>query len=403
MCLCLLFMAAQPKKKRTDLEKERAKKIQKIKETNKVLEETKEKKNATLSQLNVLNQTIKEQETVLQTIFTEVELLEQDIEEQSRLINRLETDLVSLKSEYAQLVYQDWKFRDGFDKLLYLLSSDNFSQLIRRQSYFKHYEIARVAQMKEITSVAEEAKTYRAYLDSNRYLKQQLIQVKTIETENLTSIKNHQQVVLKKLNSKEVQLQNDLEQNKQAVKQLEKTIKDLIAQERKKAIEEAKKSSTTTKTPNSTNKSVPLSTEDQTKLSGSFESNMGKLPWPVATGRVSQHFGRQAHPVLKGVYVDNLGIDILTAAHEQVKAVFAGKVVTVTEVPGMHTIVMIQHGQYFTVYAKLKTASVQIGQQVLAKQVIGTAYTDLNGETEVQFQIWNNENKLNPEVWLRSK
>ncbi|MFN8416791.1 MAG: peptidoglycan DD-metalloendopeptidase family protein [Cytophagaceae bacterium] len=401
----LFLMAAQPsKKKRSDLEKERAQKLKKIKETNKVLEDTKQKKTATLSQLNVLNQTIQEQETVIKSIYTEVDILQQEISEQTIIIQTLENDIKALKEEYARLVYQDYKYKDGFDKLLYLLSSDNFSQLVRRQAYFKHYEVARVQQMKEIEDISWAAQTYKSQLDANKSDKEVLIQAKTIESQNLVQVKEQQQVVLKKLNSKESQLEKELESNKKAVKDLEKTIKDLIALERKKALEESRKSSpSNSPNSNNTNKSVPTYSEETIKLSGSFEANMGKLPWPVQTGRVSQRFGRQPHPVLKGVFVDNLGIDILTTQNETVKAVFGGKVVTVTEVPGMHTIVMIQHGQYFTVYAKLKSASVSPGQQVLAKQVIGTVYTDKDGDSELQFQIWNNETKLNPETWLRNR
>src|SRR5690606_11337474 len=102
-------------------------------------------------------------------------------------------------------------------------------------------------------------------------------------------------------------------------------------------------------------------------------------------------FGRQPHPVLKGVYVENLGIDIVTIAGEQVKAVFGGKVLTVTQVPGMNYVVMIQHGEFFTVYAKLKSVNVSTGQQVERNAVLGQVYTDKNNTSEVQFQIWKNE------------
>jgi septal ring factor EnvC (AmiA/AmiB activator) len=107
--------------------------------------------------------------------------------------------------------------------------------------------------------------------------------------------------------------------------------------------------------------------------------------------------------VLKGVFVDNLGVDILTVQNEDVKAVFGGKVITVAEVPGMHKIVMVQHGEYFTVYAKLRQVSVTTGEEISVKQSIGSVYTNKDGESELQFQIWKNESKLNPEDWLRKR
>ncbi|HSZ25108.1 MAG TPA: M23 family metallopeptidase, partial [Cytophagaceae bacterium] len=138
-------------------------------------------------------------------------------------------------------------------------------------------------------------------------------------------------------------------------------------------------------------------------LSGSFTANEGKLPWPVVKGSIAQHFGKQSHPVLKGVYVDNLGIDIQTTKDESVRTVFQGKVITVAEVPGMNKVVMIQHGEYFTVYAKMKTVSVKVGDEVAYKQALGTVYTDKDEVTQLQFQIWKNNSKLDPENWLYKK
>jgi septal ring factor EnvC (AmiA/AmiB activator) len=123
----------------------------------------------------------------------------------------------------------------------------------------------------------------------------------------------------------------------------------------------------------------------------------------VQRGFVAQHFGRHQHPVLRHVVVDNRGIDIQTDNGEAVRAVFAGRVLTVAQVPGMNTIVMIQHGEYFTVYARLRSVNVHEGEQVGARETIGTAATDAEGTTQVQFQLWRNSANLNPEGWLGRK
>ena len=125
--------------------------------------------------------------------------------------------------------------------------------------------------------------------------------------------------------------------------------------------------------------------------------------WPVGKGFISQRFGKHAHPVLKGVVIENRGIDLQTGQGEVARSVFDGKVLTVASVPGMNNIVMIQHGDYFTVFAKLKSVSVSEGQTVKRKDIIGTIYTSSEGTTELQFQIWKNSTNLNPESWLAPK
>ncbi|WP_460555330.1 murein hydrolase activator EnvC family protein, partial [Hymenobacter daeguensis] len=144
-------------------------------------------------------------------------------------------------------------------------------------------------------------------------------------------------------------------------------------------------------------------TPETAQLSSSFSGNRGRLPWPVARGFISQHFGRHPHPVLKHVTVENRGVDIQTGAGEPVRACFDGKVLTVTNIAGMNTIVMIQHGDFFTVYAKLRSVNVHEGQRVSAREVIGTVATDSEGTSEVQFQVWHNSANLNPESWLGHK
>ncbi|MCC3154450.1 murein hydrolase activator EnvC family protein, partial [Hymenobacter sp. BT770] len=141
-------------------------------------------------------------------------------------------------------------------------------------------------------------------------------------------------------------------------------------------------------------------TPETALLSSSFAGNRGRLPWPVGRGFISQRFGRHPHPVLKNVTVENRGIDIQTGAGEAVRACFDGKVLTIANIAGMNTIVMIQHGDFFTVYAKLRSVNVHEGQRVSAREVIGTVATDGEGTSEVQFQVWHNSANLNPESWL---
>ncbi|MBJ6111130.1 peptidoglycan DD-metalloendopeptidase family protein, partial [Hymenobacter sp. BT523] len=151
-------------------------------------------------------------------------------------------------------------------------------------------------------------------------------------------------------------------------------------------------------------RAVRIALTPETALaSSSFSGNRGRLPWPVSRGFISQHFGRHPHPVLKNVTVENRGIDIQTGEGEAVRSCFDGKVLTIANIAGMNTIVMIQHGDFFTVYAKLRSVSVHEGQRVSAREVIGTVATSAEGTSEVQFQVWHNSANLNPENWLGRK
>jgi septal ring factor EnvC (AmiA/AmiB activator) len=240
--------------------------------------------------------------------------------------------------------------------------------------------------------------------------------VKTEENNHLNDEKDEQKKVLEELSEREKSLRKELEERKKSIRKLEKLITDMIAAEREKAMKAARAaaeknkkntgSKNSSKSSNSKDKKEEFKMEltpEAKALSGSFANNEGKLPWPVLKGNIAQRFGKQAHPVLKGVYVDNLGVDIQTVKEEQVRAVFQGKVITVAEVPGMNKVVMIQHGEYFTVYAKMKTVSVKVGEEVASKQNIGTVYTDKDEVTQLQFQIWKNNIKLDPEEWLYKK
>jgi murein hydrolase activator len=143
-------------------------------------------------------------------------------------------------------------------------------------------------------------------------------------------------------------------------------------------------------------------TPEVVKMDNDFEHNKNNLPWPVERGYIAEHFGTHAHPTLRGVQVNNNGIDISTQPNAAVRSVFKGKVSKIFSVPGMGKIVLINHGSYFTAYARLSSVSVKEGQQVDSKQTIGVVDTDEDGVTEVQFQVWQMDKKLDPEDWLKN-
>ena len=182
------------------------------------------------------------------------------------------------------------------------------------------------------------------------------------------------------------ELKKELAERKQALDRLDKLIAEIV----RKELERSK-----------TLSSKALADEEE--MSATFEQMKNKLSWPVTSGFVSSKFGKQPHPVLKGITVDNRGVEIQTEKDSPVKSVHQGKVITVAFAPGMNNVVMVQHGEYFTLYARLKEVHVKKGSIVGKDDLIGTVYTDNSGVTEVHFEVWKNFAKLDPEKWLSPK
>jgi septal ring factor EnvC (AmiA/AmiB activator) len=405
------------KKSRAQLEKEKKENLKRIEEANKVLLETRSKKQATIGQLSAIKNKIVSRERLIESVTEEVELLQEEIAQLEGVIAGLNSDIESLKQEYASMVYSAAKMNSGVSKLTYIFSAESVSQMAMRVKYFQHYSQMRKEHLDKIEKKKIKLQYEKKKLELKVTEKNNLIGIKQVETNNLNQEKNEQKKVLTELSEREQVLRKELEERKKSIKKLEKLITDMIAAEREKAIAAAKKAAAernkkaNIKNTNTKNKNTPTKKEEYKleltpeakALSGSFTENEGKLPWPVLKGSIAQRFGKQSHPVLKGVYVDNLGVDIQTTKEESVRSVFQGKVITVAEVPGMNKVVMIQHGEYFTVYAKMKSVSVKTGDEVASKQNIGTVYTDSDEVTQLQFQIWKNNIKMDPENWLYKK
>lgn len=135
-----------------------------------------------------------------------------------------------------------------------------------------------------------------------------------------------------------------------------------------------------------------------------FASMRGRLPRPVDGGwRITNPFGRHSMPELPEVVYDNPGIDAEVAKGTTVKAVCAGRVSGVYKLPGYGTVVIVNHGEYYTVYGNLASVSVSVGSQLSAGSSIGSAAADPDDQRRgsVHFEIWHGREKQNPEAWFR--
>lgn len=385
LIMALVFgSAAQAQKTKSQLQKEKQQRVERIKEVEKILYETSAKRKNTLGELSALNQRIIEQHNLISSIKKEINALTYEIRENTDIIDVLDHDLKELKKEYAAMLFAAQKASNSTTRLTFLFSSHSFDQLVMRMHYMEQYSEARKLQAELIAGVQDELSYQVKETQKKREEKNLLLKEGENENQNLADLRKKHSSLISALEKQEEQLKRDLEQTKKALAVLDRKINDIIK-------EEMEKEALALKTSNSVSM----------KLSSSFEENKTKLPWPVATGFISQHFGRQNHPVLKGIVTQNDGVNIQTRENEKVRSVFDGEVRSIAFIPTLGSTVIINHGEYFSVYTGLKEVYVKTGQKVSTNQEIGQIISK-NGISELNFQIRKKFTALDPAAWLRN-
>jgi septal ring factor EnvC (AmiA/AmiB activator) len=381
---CLGFSVAAQKNK-NQLQKEKQQNLEKIAETEKILSENSAKKKNSIGELNAVKQRIVQQESLVNSIKGEVHLLDSEIGENNDIIRALEDDLRRLKKEYASMLFAAQKANNSTTRLTFLFSSESFDQLVMRLRYMDQYSETRKLQGDQIIKVAEQLGGQIREIEVRRTEKNKLLSEEETENANLVDLRKKQNSIVKSLEKEERKLKKDLEATKKAIAELDKLIDDIVKEEAARA---AKASSKT-------------SNAAAIVLSNSFEQNKNKFPWPAA-GFISQKFGRQNHPVLKGIVINNNGVNIQTKENEKVKCIFEGEVSRVAFIPTLGNTVIIKHGEYLTVYAGLKDVSVRSGQKVSTNQELGKVFINHDGVSELKFQIFKSSTALDPQIWLRN-
>ena len=328
-----------------DLQKKQKKLQQEIEQTNKMLKQTKKDETATLNKLQLTQQNIKNQKKLIHTLDNEITALDREMKVLGNTRDSLQHVLEGYKNDYARMVRQTHYARLQQSPLLFLMSSDSFQQLARRARYLQEFAHFRQEQVARIEHTQAEIDTQNNLLQANRDDKKQALSKRKREQDNLKRDERKQQTMLTQLKSKE--------------------------------------------------------TKEQQLIAGGFEANKGRLPWPVERGMISGHYGKQQHPVYSQVMMDNKGIYIQTTAGMRARAVYKGEVTSCFMVGGTYAVI-VQHGNYRSVYSNLSKLNVKQGDKVDTKQVIGTIFTDpeQDQKTELYFQIYKDRNILNPELWI---
>lgn len=384
LCVLCLFTATGHGQSKNELVKRREDALHEISLTNELLKRTERDRKTSLNELILLNRKLSLRNNVIQSINLELQFVERQIEENKELIGLLEEDLQKLKKEYADMIYSAYKKRENYNKIIFVFAAKDINQAYKRIKYLQQYAKYRREQAIVIERMGDLIAHKVTKLEEYREEKRSLLAQNEGEKSYLAEERQEKNTAVVQLQKEEKKLKQQLREKERIAKELEKAIQDIIAEEARKV------------------RNFNRLTPEEKLLADNFVSNKGRLPWPTERGVITGTFGIQEHPVLKGVKIENFGIDISAPENAMARAVFDGEVKKIIGIPGANQAVIIQHGNFFSVYQNLVEVRVNMGDMVKAKQSIGRIFTDHNDEnkTVLNFMIWEEKNKLDPMPWL---
>lgn len=377
LALLTISMSAQTVK---DLQKQQQQIQAQIKQTNQLLQQTKKNETATVNKLTLLNKNIADRKRLIKSINNEISTLDNDMHNLRQRRNELQTELEALQADYARLVRETHYADMQASPLLFLFSAQNFQQLIRRIRYMSEFTAYRKQQVARIRDTQNEIDIQNNLLQERKDDRQVALKNQQREKDNLSRDERKQQQMLTSLKQKKKDLTAQLKKQQKKADDLSKQIEAMIRKQTQ---------STSSLTP------------EQKLIAGGFEKNQGKLPWPIEKGFISGYFGTHKHPVYENVTINNKGIYLQTSAGSSARAVYEGEVSACMKLGNTYAVI-VQHGNYRSVYSNLKDICVQKGSKITAKQKLGTIYSDPeeDNKTELYFQIYRDRELLNPGLWL---
>ena len=411
--LVLLLLMAVPAysqktagKSKEQLQSEIASLQKEISTANQLLKKTTKDKEMTLNEVAILNKKIKQREKLITAYNQQIAILDGEINTGQSHIKTLNSDLNVLRKEYAKMITFAYRNRSHYDRLGFVFASKNFNQAFSRLRYIRQFSDARKIKMEQIAGTERRITGEVEASQKAREEQAALLADEQVQQAALVGEKEELNRQVANLKKQESSIQQDIKNKQQQAQKLQKAIDDIIAEEIRLANErnrkEAEKNATENKKKESASKGNGMAlTPAEKTLSTNFVNNKGKLPWPVERGVISSSFGKHVSVVSDKVTVTNNGIDIATTDGAQARAVFDGEVASVTKLTGANTVVIIRHGEYFTVYSNLENVTVKRGDQVKTKQNLGTVHNNkTEGKTELHFELLKETNRQDPATWL---
>jgi septal ring factor EnvC (AmiA/AmiB activator) len=341
------------------------------------------KSNTKLADLNLIRKKVANRKELVAQSDRQIRKYNDEIYLTQLEINKINKRIETLTEHYSKLVLSAYKNRDARVWYMYMLASDDLGQAMRRFGYFKNLSTQMKDEARKILQAREELEEEKEKLSKMKKEAEAVKAERVRELESLRKDESKADNVVKQLKKDRKKYQSQLNSKKKEVQALNREIERIISSTMKK----------------SGSTSSSRKTEVDTKLAAEFVKNKGKLPWP-ADGAVVGRFGSHRHPVYDIVMPPNNGFDLAVAKGEEAKAVFDGVVRQVMVLPGYNQCVMVDHGDYFTLYCKLKNVKVKADDKVKTGDVLGTVDT-INGQVQLHFEIWQGTKPQNPESWLK--
>jgi murein DD-endopeptidase MepM/ murein hydrolase activator NlpD len=363
------------------LEKERMKIIEQIEKTSRMLDKTSKDKKATLTDLKLLQGQIENRHRVITNIRNSLEIIEKQLASENKRQNQLVIRYLELKKDHASLLKMSYNKMLTENKLVYLLSSRDWEESLNRLRYTAMIEDYLSEQINKLNFTAKEIKNTIDTIESSRLQYEELLASEEQNIRKLELDEKTKDRMLAQLKGDEKRLKGALIQQKKDREELNRAIEKIILA-----------------TLNKNKTADDPAGSDGFNLAGAFEGQRGKLPWPVVNPRVISKYGKQKHPTLDNVFISNNGIDVFSEKNANVRAIFKGEVAGALQIPGNDYMVMIKHGNFYTVYSKMSEVFVSKGDRIDAGHQIGKL--GINNAT-LHFEVWKDKQKLNPESWLR--
>ncbi|WP_060874443.1 murein hydrolase activator EnvC family protein [Myroides odoratus] len=404
--LMALPLCAQQKETQEQLERRKQQIVIEIKSVQQLLHKEQTKERNILAEIDEINRKVTLNRQLISNVRKQINITTNNIAKNQKEANALAKELDQLKQDYAKTIVKAYKSRSNQSKMMFILSSENFFQAYKRVQYLKQYADFRKQQgeeLKEKTILLNEA---LAKLEVEKEKQRKLLAEQEANEKNLKEDLTAQQelvsIVKKDQKKFNEQIKKKQDETKAIDRKIQQLIREAIEEANRKAREAAAKAGkTTTKSKTTSSAAATFELTPEGKLvADNFKANRGKLPWPVEKGYVSLPYGDQPHPVQTHLTVHNSGVEITTESNAKARAIFEGEVLQVQVLSGGNKAVLIQHGDYITVYQNLRDVTVQKGDKVSLKQTIGTINTNSAGKTVLKFLLSHNSNIDNPQNWL---
>jgi len=382
-------MSLQAQERQALVEK-RKRLVAEIEKTEKELNTTKKNRENALERYLKLQNQVRKRQLLINTLGEEIDYIDKSVDRTNRVIEALDQDVKRLEEEFSNMIRSAYRQKLNSSRLAFLLSADSFNDALQRWRYLKQYEAYREKQARLILETRATLVEKISTLEQRKIEKKQLLVSERDQKKQLDQELKDRNLLLKDLTSSEEKLAQELEKQRKQQEELDKAIEKIIFAEADRNRAEARTSA-------ALRDNSAAAAENVAELSGEFQRWKGKLPWPVQSGEVARSFGEQPHPRFKNLTINNNGIDISTQQNPNVYAVFEGRVAGTQFIPGYQNMVIIQHGNYYTVYSNLETVNVKRNDSISAGQVIGQLSTQ---KQELHFEVWKEKKRLNPAYWI---